>query len=142
MPDLKGVIKSAVEEALEEYSGQELVVEATAEWTDSAEINTEAEVSVPLPEPGSRLYQVLVINPSENTTIAVNVCSTHEVGESDVDVKLAEFPESVPAASEGVLGSASAIVQGWILPGKLVLSNDAALGGDEGFSAIVKVYKV
>jgi hypothetical protein len=112
----------------------------TATWADSAAANTAVNVDVALPTSlqGSAKYLVEIYNPSAVT--ALTVIAQNKALSFGGATRYPELTRWSVAAS----GVKAVIVEGWLLDaaGRLVLSNDTALGAGQGFTASIRVIKI
>lgn len=119
-----------------------LVFEDSVSWANDAGVDTEKNLDVPLPtvQPQGAKYLVTVRNPSDTTSLTA-VVKGKETGWSGAD----RFPElTQQAIAQGVPHGEQFVVEGWLLGdgGRIVLSNDSALGSSDGFTADVRVRRL
>jgi hypothetical protein len=118
----------------------EQVIDTTVAWANSDAAGTTKTVDVTLPDElqGDAKYLVIVTNPSTETTLTVKTQNKETFGS-------AKYPEvasiAIPANTPEGKGT---IVEGWLLgeAGRLVLSNDTAIGLTGAFTAEVRVRKL
>ncbi len=121
-------------------SNTQVGADLSATWAASALINTAVNVDVALPAvlQGNAKYLVEIYNPSANTALTVvaqNKALTFGGG--------TQYPE-LTRWSVAASGIKAVVVEGWLLDaaGRLVLSNDTALGAGQGFTASIRVIKI
>lgn len=119
-------------------SNAQIGTDLNAIWAESALINTIVNVDITLPVSLAQKYLIEIYNPSAVTAltiIAQNKALTFGGG--------TRYPE-VTRWGVAAPGAKAVIVEGWLLDaaGRLVLSNDTALGVGQGFTANIRIIKM
>lgn len=118
----------------------EQVFDGTVTWANSEAVNSIKTVDIALPDTLQKdgLYEIIVTNPSTETTLTVSV-------KNKETFSVEKYPElkSISVPADSIDGKAN-IVQGWLLgeAGRLTLSNDTAVGAAGTFVAEVRVRKI
>ena len=119
----------------------ELVLDTTATWQNSAAQGTAVNLDITLPSvlQGDALYLITVTNPSTVTDLTAVVKNKATFGGS------AKYPELTRfSVAKNNADGRCVLVQGCVLgeASRLTLSNDTVLGGSDGFTAYVRIRKV
>jgi len=116
-------------------------------WANSALINTQKTVTVTAPANVRGLYELIVYNPSTVTDLTVKIFNVQASNFAGASRNSYLTSVSIPK-SQTITGTAincySRLIQG-VFNGVnlyLVLSNDTALGGSDGFTAYSRVRAV
>lgn len=125
------------------YDGQqsnESVYDGSVSFANSAAAGTAVSIDIALPailQRDSR-YLVTVTNPSAESDLTVKVRGKETLGAT------ARYPELTSfAVGKSLPDGKSVVVQGWMLgeAGRLVITNDTALGVAGAFTAYIRVRK-
>ena len=112
----------------------------TAIWLENALINTGVNVDIELPATlqGNAKYLIEIYNPS--TVTALTVIAQNKSTNFGGDTR---YPE-LTRWGININSSKCVIIEGFLLDsgGRLILSNDTALGAEQGFSASIRIIKI
>ncbi len=134
-----GYVDDSKVTSVQVMSNNEQVYDGSVSWANSAAAGTTNNIDVALPSALQNLYLISVTNPSTESALTVKVLNKETLGGSAKYPELTRFSVAVNSPD-----GKSVLVQGWLLgeAGRLVLSNDTALGASGGFTAYVRVRKV
>ena len=120
--------------AVSETGNNNVLLDTTAVWANSALVNTAVSKTVALPATLPDMVIIGIVNPSAVTAINVDV---YNVDGAD-DLRIAQF--QIPVSSK--VDSPPIYAFPRRSSGKIILSNATVLGVADGFTAKVKVLSV
>jgi hypothetical protein len=124
-------------------TGTQVGTDQTATYANSALINTQVTIDIAAPTYAKQRYKIVVYNPSTVTDLTIKIMSTEtSLGAGTRYAFLDSMTVPKSAAYTGTTINAYEKEVEGIFTGaalRLVVSNDTALGGSDGFSAYIRV---